>query len=122
MIEADNKAMRKNEGKPIISLVPPEQILALAQHFTVGANKYEKHNWLRGMDWSRCYDSMQRHALAWAKGEDFDEETGTHHMVSAAWNALALYSYYVRNLGADDRLKLEVKYGRNSNDIQEGIR
>lgn len=65
---------------------------------------------------------MQRHALAWAKGEDFDEETGTHHMVSAAWNALALYSYYVRNLGADDRLKLEVKDGRNSNDIQEGIR
>lgn len=105
-MEQDNNGLRYNEGKPMMNLIPPEAILALGRHFTVGAQKYDKHNWLRGMDWTKCYDSLIRHILAWAQGEDFDKETGSHHMVAAAWNALALYIYHIYGIGNDDRLIL----------------
>lgn len=102
-INQDNGGLRLDGGKAPIHLIPPEAILALASHYGKGADKYEPRNWERGMDWSRVYDSLQRHALAFQMGEDYDPETGTHHMVCAAWNALALYVYHFRGAGMDDR-------------------
>jgi len=40
----------------------------------------------------------------WA-GEDFDDESGLHHMSHASWHALALTSFHFRNIGTDDRFK-----------------
>jgi hypothetical protein len=105
-VKTDNKALRYNDGKPQFHLIPPEALFGLAEHFTKGAEKYEPHNWERGMDWSKCFDSLQRHCWAWQSGEDLDPENGAHHMMAAAWNALALYVYAVRNVGVDDRVKL----------------
>ena len=97
------EGLRYDDGKPRVDLVPPEVILALAAHYTVGAKKYEEHNWEKGMKWSRCYSSLMRHALAWQAGEDYDQETKTHHAVCVAWNALALYWYHIKGVGEDDR-------------------
>lgn len=102
-MDKDNAALRYDEDKPEVDLVPPEAILALAQHYTRGARKYERRNWEKGMAWSRCYNSLMRHALAWMGGEDRDPETGTHHMIAVAWNAIALFVYSVRGAGVDDR-------------------
>ena len=97
------KALRYNKKKARFDLLPPEAIYALAEHYGKGAEKYAPRNWERGTDWNVPYASLMRHVIAWQSGEDHDPENGTHHMISAAWNALAIYTYYMREIGTDDR-------------------
>jgi hypothetical protein len=102
-VVADGEGLRYNEGKPRFDLMPPEALIALADHYRKGSEKYADRNWERGMDWGKCFASMERHAWAWASGEDYDAETESHHMIAVAWNALALYVYHKRNIGKDTR-------------------
>ena len=102
-----NEALRYDADKPRFDLIPPEALVALANHYTVGSKKYSERNWEKGMDWERCFGSLQRHAWKWQAGENIDEETGSHHMIAVAWNAIALYVYAMRNVGVDDRAKCE---------------
>ena len=102
-MEADGKGLRFNEGKPRYDLLPPEALDALADHFRKGSEKYAARNWERGMAWCKCFASLMRHGWAWMRGEDIDPETGSHHMIAVAWNAMAIYTYWKRDIGADDR-------------------
>ena len=68
-----------------------------------GVEKYPERNWEKGMDWSRVFGSLLRHAWKFWKEEDYDEETGCHHMAMVAWNAMALCSYSLRKIGKDNR-------------------
>lgn len=99
------EGLRFDEGKARFDLLPPEAIEELARHYGKGAVKYVDRNWEKGMSWGRCFASMMRHAWAFWRGEDFDPENGTHHMVAVAWNAIAIYTYATRNIGTDDRHK-----------------
>ncbi len=107
-VAGDGGGLRYNSGKPLVELVDPDFILALAEHCTKaggpagGPTKYPHRNWERGMSWQKVYGCLQRHALAWMKNEDFDE-TSAHHMIAVAWNAMVLYAYFVRGHGTDDR-------------------
>ena len=107
-VAGDGGGLRYNSGKPLVELVDPDFILALAEHCTKaggpvgGPTKYPHRNWERGMSWTKVYGCLQRHALAWMKNEDFDE-TSAHHMIAVAWNAMVLYAYFVRGHGTDDR-------------------
>lgn len=97
------EGLRFDAGKPRYDLLPPEAMDALAMHFAVGARKYADRNWEKGMSWGRCFASLMRHAWKWARGEEYDEETGSHHMICVAWNAFALFIYFTRGIGTDDR-------------------
>lgn len=101
-------ALRFDNDKSRVDLIPSEFIEALGQHYGVGARKYAERNWQKGMSWSRCYASAQRHMLAFWRGEEVDEETGTPHVIAAAWNMAALHWYAVHNVGTDDRFKIAV--------------
>lgn len=68
-----------------------------------GARKYARYNYLRGYDWSLSYDAGQRHLMEFWSGNDLDEESGLPHVAHAAWQALALLSFYLRGIGTDDR-------------------
>jgi dATP/dGTP diphosphohydrolase len=103
VVNADNKGLRFNEGKPRYDLLPYDAIDALADHYRKGSEKYAERNWERGMDWSKCFSSLMRHASAFAQGEDYDPENGSLHATAMAWNALALLAYQLRNIGNDDR-------------------
>jgi hypothetical protein len=103
----DNGGLRDDTGKPRYDLIPPEAIEALADHYAKGAEKYDDRNWERGMNWGRCFRALMSHAIKWQKGEIFDEDPKmpgylAHHMIAVAWNAIALYTYYVRNIGVND--------------------
>lgn len=102
-IEADNQGLRYDEGKPEFHLIPADALRELGKVYTSGAKKYAPYNWERGMNWSRCYNSLLRHLYAFWEGEKHDAETGHHHMAHAAWNAIALLAYSVRGIGVDDR-------------------
>ena len=101
-------------GVPAFNVNNLEQIQAIMQaaaktdspvilQASAGARKYAPRAWEVGMDWSRCFSALQRHAWKWQAGEEYDPETGAHHMTAAAWNAMALFVYEARNVGKDDR-------------------
>lgn len=96
------QAMRKNQGKPELSylLSAPQAMEGLARVFAFGAEKYERDNWKKGFDTSQLIDSLLRHLLAYARGEDLDLNPLTHkpdenysglpHVDQVLWNALIL--------------------------------
>lgn len=86
-----------------IGFIDPQALMTLGEVAGMGAEKYDKFNYLKGFDWSLCYNAMMRHAQAFWNGEDLDPESGLPHISHAAWQALALLSFYQRNLGTDDR-------------------
>ena len=86
-----------------LGALDPRALLALAEIAGAGAEKYDRYNFLKGYDWSLSYDACQRHLnLFWA-GDDLDEESGQPHLAHAAWHCLAMLSFYLRDLGDDDR-------------------
>lgn len=89
----DEPALRYDGGKSRVDLIDPGFILRLGEHYGVGAKKYAARNWQKGMSFSRCYSSAQRHMLAFWSGEDHDEETGSRHVIAAAWNMAAIDFY-----------------------------
>lgn len=94
-------------------LIPTGPLWELAEHYGKGAQKYErvngKDNWRNGYDWSLSYAALQRHANAFWNGEDIDAETGSKHIIAAAWHCLALAHFM-----DDDGLEL-------FDDRQEGV-
>jgi|GEM_PF-1523571 len=99
----DGGGLRYDDGKARYDLIPPEALEALAHHYRLGAAKYADRNWERGMKWGRCFGSLMRHCWAFWRGETHDKETGSHHMIAAAWNCIALFTYDERKIGEDDR-------------------
>lgn len=97
------EGLRFNQNKIRYDLLEPFAIDQLAKVFTKGAEKYAPRNWEKGMDWTKMLASLKRHIAAWEMGEDFDNETNCYHMAHAAWNALALVSYYKLAPQFDDR-------------------
>lgn len=65
----------------------------MAELMSVGAKKYDENNWRRGYPWSLSYGALQRHLHQFLQGEDFDEETGIHHMAAVAFHAQALFVF-----------------------------
>jgi len=99
-------ALRYDAGKPRFELIPPDALVEVAKVYTMGAEKYDVDNWVKGMSWRRVVGSMLRHTMSWLGGEDVDKESGVAHMAHVAWGALTLISYGKRGVGADDRVKV----------------
>lgn len=99
--DVDNLPCRYNEGKPDVSLVPSEFILASARAMTYGAKKYKAGNYLLadGMPVTTVYASMMRHLLAWHEGELYDDESGLLHTDHIAANLAMLIELEKRGLG-----------------------
>lgn len=103
----DNTAKKLDTGKPRFDLVPGESLIEVVMVYTMGAEKYEAHNWRKGMLWSRVFAAIMRHLWAFWMGEDLDKESGLPHLAHAAWGCLTLISYLKTVNGEDDRVKVE---------------
>ena len=101
--EETTPAIKFDNDKPRYDLIPPEALDGLARLYGLGAGKYDDRNWEKGLAWSRVFAAMMRHAWKWFRGEDYDREDGQHHLLSVIWCAMALYTYFVRAVGTDDR-------------------
>lgn len=86
-------------------LLPPDAMWAVAEHFGLGARKYEDRNWEKGYAWGLSYAALQRHLAAFWAGEDIDEESGGFHLAAAAVHCLFLLAFQMRGIGTDDRSK-----------------
>jgi hypothetical protein len=65
--------IKHDKGKPRIDLIPPDAILEVAAVLTDGVEEYGEHNWKKGIAYSRIYSAIQRHLLAFWRGDDIDK-------------------------------------------------
>ena len=79
-------------------LIPPYALDEVARVLTYGANKYSPGNW-RHVDnaESRYYAASQRHLWAFARGEEFDPESGISHIAHAITSLFFLYDLKYAN-------------------------
>lgn len=100
----DTKGIKHDQGKPKLSLLTKESLIAEAKAFEYGAAKYkDKHNYKNGMEWSRIIDAAMRHIVAFSNKEDFDEESKLNHIWHAKACLAMLIYYYENKVGTDDR-------------------
>ena len=98
-------ADRFNEGKPKLSYVleflnATREIAGVSEF---GATKYSRNNYKKGLPYTETIDAALRHITKFLDGEDFDNESGKHHMAHAAWNCMALLEFYYTHPEFDDR-------------------
>ena len=88
----EDRAMRFNEGKAELSYIMslPNACAGVSAAFAMGAQKYARNNWKKGLDRNQLVDSALRHLSKSQNGEVFDEESGLDHLFHFAWNALVL--------------------------------
>lgn len=107
------KAVKYEDGKLHIELVPPETDIAIAEVLGLmnyDLKKYPPNNWRKGLPYSKYYAALRRHLLAWWTGEDIDPESGLPHLHHALCNLSFLSAQndnpkkYKR---FDDRVKIE---------------
>ena len=110
MNKATTGGLRDNLGKARLSLVPSSLEEAVAEVIykssSLGGGKYPLHNWRKGLPWSEVAESAMRHMRSFAqKGEDYDAESGLHHLKHAACNIAFLLEYLKTCPQLDDRYK-----------------
>lgn len=98
-------ALKFDNGKPPLSLIPTSALSVESRVMGFGASKYGRDNWRRGMEWSRLIDAAMRHIAAFNDGEDIDPESGIHHLGHARCCLAFLIEYADKKLGVDDRFK-----------------
>lgn len=105
VVEKKEGAMKFDDNKSPISLIPRSALIGAANVLQMGKKKYSAHNWRRGMDWSRLVDATMRHLMLWNEGVDLDEESKLNHLHHSLVNLMFLCEYQEKGLGNDDRFK-----------------
>jgi len=83
---------KHDKGKPQLGLIPVEFTVGVGQGLTYGAEKYGKHNFRDGIEFSRLLDAALRHLQLEVAGVKEDHESGLPHWAHAA-ASLAMYAY-----------------------------
>jgi hypothetical protein len=98
-------APKYDAGKMRLDLVPASGVMAAADVFGYGAQKYYANSWRSGemVTWSRTYGSIQRHLLTFWSGENVDPESGKPHLSHAITQLMILIEHQNINKKGDDR-------------------
>ena len=83
---------RNNEGKAQLSMVLEAKyaLNGCAAVLEMGAKKYSRGNWRKGLNHNEVVDSLLRHLTEYMSGGGFDEESGLLHVDHILCNALFL--------------------------------
>lgn len=101
------EGIKYDTGKPRMDLLDPYAIETLAAVLTLGAEKYNPHNYRNGISYSRLTASLLRHVFAFLRGQDTDPETGYSHIAHAMANCMFLLWMTKHKPDQDDRWKHE---------------
>lgn len=106
--QLEKGGVKYDAGKNRWDLLPFRALDEVVKVYTYGAQKYDDHNWRKGMRWGRVIAALFRHTTAWLRGEQVDAESGLHHLAHATFCLLSLLEFDLMKLGEDDRV---YKYG-----------
>jgi len=115
MNEIEGKKFDQNKLR--LDLIPASTSEALGRVLTFGANKYEDHNWEKGLKWSRVIGALERHIMAIKRREDYDPESGLLHCEHVLANASFLNHFYRTFPEGDDRPQRSIKQRKLGLDI-----
>lgn len=94
------KGIKFDGEKPDYSLIPPFAEEELAKLLTFGGKKYAPNNWQKVKPKKRYYAAAGRHlgkylmaVLRGKKEDQYDDESGVHHLICAACNCMFLYEH-----------------------------
>jgi len=101
------EAIKKDNEKPMMHLLPSSALTGIAKIMTYGATKYNSYNYKegKGLDWDRVYSACQRHLVAWNAGEDLDKESGQSHLYHAGCCIMMLIDLIESKKGRDTRYR-----------------
>lgn len=95
--------IKNDAGKLRLDLLDPHFLEGMAAILTLGAAKYSPENWKNCTEpFQRYYAALQRHLLAFAKGERTDAESGKSHLYHAAC-CLMFLAHFERTGAMDDK-------------------
>ena len=96
--------IKNDSGKQEFDYLPLELLGDVNEVLRYGANKYEFENWKRnGFVYSRAYNALLRHIIAFWNGEDVDPESGFSHVDHAICNLLFLKYHIKAKTDTDNR-------------------
>lgn len=98
-----SSAIKADSCKAPLGLIPRSALIEEAHVLAYGAEKYDLHNWRKGMEWTRLIDAILRHVTSFADGEDFDQESGLHHLAHARASCGFLLEYMESHPELDNR-------------------
>jgi Domain of unknown function (DUF5664) len=98
-------ALKFDNDKPGMDLLPVEAKKAIAEVFDFGAKKYARHNWRNGFNYSRLIAACERHLDAFNDGENLDPESGKSHLAHAGCCLMMLLESTIKGYGTDNRHK-----------------
>jgi hypothetical protein len=105
---SEDKALKNDQEKPDLSLIPYIGQIIEAKAFMVGEKKYGRYNYCKGHKVSQLIAAILRHANAYNQGEENDPVDGQPHLgsIKACCSMLARQA----ELGTliDDRFKSTV--------------
>lgn len=99
------KGLRYNNGKLRWSLVDFDALEDMVKVLEFGAEKYDDHNWKKGLNTTQVCESLMRHLTAYLRGEDKDPESGLSHIGHIQCNAMFLSYMEKFKKDFDDRHK-----------------
>lgn len=86
---------KDDQTKVRLDLLSIPALLGLGNVLTHGAIKYEPRNWEAGIQYGRVFGAVLRHLFAWWLKEDYDKDSGLHH-IDHAMCELMFLSHYVK--------------------------
>jgi hypothetical protein len=92
-IKASETGLRFNTGKLRWSLMHYRSMEPMIRVLMFGAEKYDDHNWQKGLNKTEILECLQRHLAALMGGEAIDKESGQPHIGHILCNAM-FYSYF----------------------------
>ncbi len=104
-----NKAIKNDEEKLRLDLIPDTTYEGLGRVLTFGAKKYSDRNWEKGLKWSRVIGAIERHLNAIKRREDIDPESGLLHSEHLLANVSFLNHFFTTYPEGDDRPYRSIK-------------
>lgn len=100
-MESRDTFVKNDNGKLQWSLMPFEELEDVVRVLMRGAQKYSRDNWKKCDDVNRYKDALQRHVVAYLKGEKIDDVSkggdGLPHLAHAICNCLFLQFFDKQN-------------------------
>ena len=94
-IKSSTVGLRFNAGKPRWSLMHYKSMEPMIRVLEYGAEKYDDHNWQKGLIPVEVLECLQRHLAAIMDGEVNDPESGLPHIGHVMCNAM-MFSYFTQ--------------------------
>jgi hypothetical protein len=103
--EKTNVGKKYDSEKPALAYIPKAALEAEGRAFSYGAQKYNPFNYKNGIAVTRTLSATMRHIIQFLAGEDFDRESGVHHLGCARANLAMALDTLENHPEMDDRFK-----------------